>query len=611
MYLDFYGFSETPFSLSPNPRFIFYSKPHKEAFALLLYGIDRHYGFIQLTGEVGTGKTTILRTLLSQLDEEKYRTALIFNPLMTAVDLMAAINREFGIPCESGNSAELLEELNRFLLEENSAGRIVVLIIDEAQNLSPELLEQVRLISNLETDTEKLIQIILAGQPELAQMLEKQELRQINQRIALRYHLRPLDGEDTEGYIEHRLRMAGARGGALFTRWAVRWLYHYSRGTPRLINILCDRALLVAYTFDKRKITARTVALAFRDVMLKPALSFMPAIGKRGVFALIAALMVLLSCIYLSHERNSRDAVPVPMSSERPQSAIPAKPVVGKEKIHVPLTAKPIIAPEVKTAASNVVAPQTTQPTAAKSITLPTISKNTAPRAPAATIEQPPPERPPAVELFPQGPRKTAVQAFNALASLLRTAPISRLGDRSPLISQIKGEASKRGLELDRFSGGLDKLLRLNVPALLDISQQGGKENCLVALTGSSGGRISIYPPISGRSSFSKKEIDRLWSGRSYILWRNAEKIVLPLRKGDSGSSVIRLQILLQAAGTGTLEVNGVYDENTVQSVREFQSSRRINASGRVGPVTLIHLYRAVTEPSSRGHAASAKEGGA
>ena len=173
MYLDFYGFSETPFSLSPNPRFIFYSKPHKEAFALLLYGIDRHYGFIQLTGEVGTGKTTILRTLLSQLDEEKYRTALIFNPLMTAVDMMAAINREFGIPCESGNSAELLGELNRFLLQENSAGRTVVLIIDEAQNLSPELLEQVRLISNLETDTEKLIQIVLAGQPELGQLLEK------------------------------------------------------------------------------------------------------------------------------------------------------------------------------------------------------------------------------------------------------------------------------------------------------------------------------------------------------------------------------------------------------------------------------------------------------
>src|SRR6185369_8147352 len=195
MYLDFYGFSETPFSLSPNPRLIFFSKTHKEAFALLLYGINKRYGFIELTGEVGTGKTTVLRTLLGQLDDEKYRTALIFNPSLSAGDLMRAINREFGIPCQSANIAELIGELNRFLLVENSAGRTVVLIIDEAQNLAPDVLEQIRLISNLETDTAKLIQIILAGQPELGRLLEKPELRQINQRIALRYNLHPLDRE--------------------------------------------------------------------------------------------------------------------------------------------------------------------------------------------------------------------------------------------------------------------------------------------------------------------------------------------------------------------------------------------------------------------------------
>src|SRR5512137_78757 len=304
MYLDFYGFSETPFSLSPNPRFIFYSKTHKEAFATLLYGIKGHFGFVELTGEVGTGKTTVLRTLLSQLDEDKFRTALIFNPKLTAIDLMAAINREFGIPCESANITELLGELNAFLLMENCAGRTVVLIIDEAQNLSPELLEQVRLISNLETDTDKLIQIVLAGQPELGRQLERPELRQINQRIALRYHLQTLDREDSAAYIEHRLALVGGRDRALFSSWALRWLYHYSRGTPRLINILCDRALLVAYTEDRRRITARTVALAFRDVMLKPALRFVPKLDRKSALAIAAILLVIGGSLYLSRSNT-------------------------------------------------------------------------------------------------------------------------------------------------------------------------------------------------------------------------------------------------------------------------------------------------------------------
>ncbi|HEX9024380.1 MAG TPA: AAA family ATPase, partial [Geobacteraceae bacterium] len=289
MYLDFYGFSENPFSLSPNPRFIFFSKTHKEAFALLLYGINNRFGFIELSGEVGTGKTTVLRTLLSQLDEERYRTALIFNPSATAVDLMRAINHEFGIPCESDNVAELLGELNLFLLEENAAGRIVALIIDEAQNLPPALLEQIRLISNLETDTEKLIQIVLAGQPELGTLLERPELRQINQRIALRYNLHSLDREDARAYIRHRITMAGGGDRVAFTMGCFAWLYRYSRGTPRLINILCDRALLIAYTEDQRRVTARIMALAFRDVMLKPALGGLLKFRREAVQAVVAA----------------------------------------------------------------------------------------------------------------------------------------------------------------------------------------------------------------------------------------------------------------------------------------------------------------------------------
>ena len=610
MYLDFYGFSETPFSLSPNPRFIFYSKTHKEAFALLLYGINGHFGFIELTGEVGTGKTTVLRTLLSQLDEEKYRTALIFNPKLTAIDLMASINREFGIPGESANIADLLGELNDFLLRENCAGRTVVLIIDEAQNLSPELLEQVRLISNLETDTDKLIQIVLAGQPELGRLLERPELRQINQRIALRYHLHPLDREDSAAYIDHRLALAGGRERASFSGWALRWLYHYSRGTPRLINILCDRALLVAYTEDRHKITARTMALAFKDVMLKPALRFFPLLGKGAAIPIAAVLFAVGGYLYLTHGKAPADTAPEIIRVEKQPTAAAANHVAKENSL--PLAPLPRMAPQL--VAKPAPAP-VAKPSAPSSIpAVPAPIKN-------AEIK-PLPHSPPVIgdqyslpdfrqalvsELSLRSETKTAVQAFNALTSLWQVAPVSRLNERTPLIKQLKSEAAKRDLELDNFNGKMDELLRIDTPALLEISRKGAKGPLLVALTGSSGGRVRVHPPLLGRSAFSKAELASLWSGRAYILWRNGENIGLPMSQGAAGNDVIRVQILLQAAGAGSLEVNGLYDENTAKAVKEFQKSKKISVTGKLGPLTLIRLYRAVLGQSSPGLAARAK----
>ena len=266
MYCEFYGFREKPFNITPNPRFIFLSKNHREAFAHLLYGIDNHAGFIELTGEVGTGKTTVLRTLFEQLDERGVRTALIFNPCLSAQDLMRSINREFGIPWEGLNSSELLDHLNRFLLAENGAGRTVVLVIDEAQNLEPQVLEQVRLISNLETKTDKLIQIVLAGQPELKKLLGRTELRQLAQRITVSYHLTPLDFEDSKAYIEHRLEVAGDWRAAVFTPQALRRVFRRSGGTPRLINIVCDRALLFGYVAESREISGRMVKAAIAEI---------------------------------------------------------------------------------------------------------------------------------------------------------------------------------------------------------------------------------------------------------------------------------------------------------------------------------------------------------
>jgi general secretion pathway protein A len=581
MYLDYFGFSETPFSLTPNPRFIFFSKTHKEAFALLLYGINKRFGFTLLLGEVGTGKTTVLRTLLGQLHEERHRTALIFNPSLSAVDLMRTINREFGLPCQSGNIAELLGELNGFLLQENAEGRTVVLIVDEAQNLAPDVLEQLRLISNLETDANKLIQIILAGQPELGRLLEMPQLRQLNQRIALRYDLSPLDREDCLAYIGHRLGLAGGSGKVSFTPAAGGRLHRYSGGTPRLINILCDRALLIGYTGDRRKMTARTIDLAYRDVMLKPAHPSTPHFWKWAAASVVAALLTAGGYGYLTR-------VPPPTMAK-------------------PATAKVVSQAEVKKPAVAAPAAAAVQPaltTVRPALTTVQLAATTGqPAAPAV-------KEPPRDGLAARQEMESAVRAFNALASFWRVAPVGQLSERTPPLQQIPSVAKKRGLELAHFYGNLDDLLHLDFPALLPLSAKEKKGRVLVALLGNSNGMLQIHPALMGRSSYSKAEIVHLWSGHAYFLWRNGKGIPCPLTRGAEGEGVTRLQTLLQTAGFSEVQVSGFFDELTEKALRDFQVSRKISTTGKVGPITLIQLYKAGTGDSFPSLATAGKGGG-
>lgn len=264
MYNPFYGFAEAPFSLTPDPRFLFFSDRHREAFNHVLFGIQERKGFIQLTGEVGAGKTTVCRAILKNLGET-YRTALILNPSLTSGQLLRTILAELGLPAR-GDKVESLEVLNQFLLEEAAAGRDVVLFIDEAQDLADEVLEQVRLLSNLETDQRKLLQIVLVGQPELRDKLDTEGLRQLRQRITVRFHLTPLSRAETRRYIEHRLRIAGANGRPTFSDWAIRKIQRYSRGVPRLINAVCDKALLYGYVNGTDQLTARAVRLSIREL---------------------------------------------------------------------------------------------------------------------------------------------------------------------------------------------------------------------------------------------------------------------------------------------------------------------------------------------------------
>ncbi len=265
MYNEFYGFREAPFNITPDPRFLFFSDKHREAFNHVLFGIRERKGFIQITGEVGAGKTTVCRAILSELGPT-YRTALVLNPMVTATQLMRTVLIELGLPARRVDRTAYIELLNKYLLEQAATGHDVVLLIDEAQDLEPELLEQVRLLSNLETDQRKLLQIVLIGQPELREKLNQKSLRQLRQRITVRYHLSPLDRFETERYITHRLRVAGADGRPQFSSWAIRRVHRYSGGVPRLINAVCDKALLYGYVNGTYALDARAIGQAIREL---------------------------------------------------------------------------------------------------------------------------------------------------------------------------------------------------------------------------------------------------------------------------------------------------------------------------------------------------------
>lgn len=286
MYTDFFGLNEKPFSITPDPRYLYMTRRHADALAHLIYGIKESGGFVQLTGEVGTGKTTLIRSLLEQLPE-KVRIAVILNPNLNSLEFLRAICQELHIlvPPDPSKS-DLIGALNRFLLRAHSEGTRVVLIVDEAQTLDVEVLEQVRLLTNLETTRQKLLQIILIGQPELRDVLERSDMRQLAQRVTGRYHLEPLDHSETAAYVKHRMQVAGAHG-EVFTASAIRQLYRRSSGVPRLINVVADRALLAAYSTDSPKIDGRLVRRAAAEVFGQPK-------RRWASFATMIAVLVVL-----------------------------------------------------------------------------------------------------------------------------------------------------------------------------------------------------------------------------------------------------------------------------------------------------------------------------
>lgn len=536
MYTKYFGFNEKPFTLTPNPRFIYLSKNHKESFAHLLYGINNHYGFIELIGEVGTGKTTVLRTLLGQLGDEHYRSALIFNPCLSGVELLRSINQEFCLSSKSEFTNELLADLNKFLLDENSRGTTVVLVIDEAQNLRPEVLEQLRLISNLETENDKLIQIILAGQPELEELLGRPELRQLNQRIAVRYRLKPMSMNETRDYIRRRMEVAGETGGVSFSAYAIRWIYLYTSGVPRMINILCDRALLVAYGDEKRQITSGTVTRAIREILNVPQRRNL----KLVLFAVVAvALIIMVSMV----------------------SALwkPWKSGVNSGKL-------PVISNSAAILSSNKAASELSKASpGAVSDSVRSLS----------TLDQ----------------DAAHLQAINAILLRWNVSAIKSYEGHLSLPEKATELFSSRNLRLTKIKGTLSQVINANFPFLLETHIAGSQGNYCLSITSASAEAAKIAPALAERSSIQLTELEKLASGTYYLIWNNFLQIPDNISVGNRKFEIRALQQLLKFAGAYSGPIDGIFGMASLEAIRSFQKQNLIPSDDSVGELTVAYLY--------------------
>jgi general secretion pathway protein A len=558
MYLSFFGLLEKPFAITPDPRYLYLSARHAEALAHLLYGINEAGGFVQLTGEVGTGKTTIIRSLLAQTPKNA-EIALILNPRMTAPEFLLTICEELGIgvpDAATDSRKDLVDILNHYLLRAHSDGRRIVLVVDEAQNLAPDVLEQVRLLTNLETNTQKLLQIILIGQPELRDLLARNELRQLAQRVTGRYHLHPLSAEETAAYVRHRLRVAGATSD-IFSSFALSELYHLSGGVPRVINVVADRALLGAYTQDRHRVTSGLVRHAAAEVFGRRfAPRWLPWLGS------VAAALVLAATVWgmwpLTSWRLDRQA-PVTTAS------------VSKEA----------------TPHREVVKPQAVQ----------------ASPAPAVVRASPPVSAPSLQTLLTQHNDVTGTDdAFLRLFGLWGAHYVA--GNTDPC-----SQAAQQGMECLVQRGSFGQLRVYNRPAILMLNDDAGSKHQVV-LAGLDDEHARI--DIAGQThEVGIGELSRYWFGDFVMLWRPGTQTVKPLSVGMRGDEVRWLRESLQRLQgvTAGQPVSDVFDTELSHLVMDFQRQHRLAVDGIAGIQTQIVLASAVAAPDSPLLSATATHG--
>jgi len=562
MYEKHFGLTERPFSIAPDPRFLYMSRQHREALAHLLYGVGEGGGFVQLTGEVGTGKTTVCRCLLEQLPEH-VDIALVLNPRVTALELLGSLCDELKIHYARDTTSikALIDVLNAYLLDSHARGRRTVLLIDEAQNLGTEALEQVRLLTNLETTREKLLQIILVGQPELRELLAREDLRQLSQRITARYHLEPISREETAAYIRHRLQVCGA-SATLFNDTAVELIHKLSAGVPRLINVLSDRAMLGAFVEGKRMVDAPIVQRAAREVLPEEGLD-VPVQGKWRWLAFSAAVVLAALLGYFLAV-----TVPLPEPARLAMHTVEEAPTATQP---LPAPAEPAGPPPQPLATVAGEAPAETQ---ASPMSVAAVEPSGGGEPAADSLQ---------LALAQAGP-DAAAKAWKALYRLW--------GVRASVINdeQACAQAPAAGLRCLQGGGSWTVLTNFDRPALLLlVAPEGRRVPVLVREVIGSEVRIQagdrqLQVPIS--------ELENRWFGEYRLLWKTPPGGYAALRPGDRNDAVKWLRDRL-ARATGLTSIAPdprYYDAGLRQLVESFQRDRELSADGVAGARTLINL---------------------
>ncbi|MGB6011601.1 MAG: AAA family ATPase [Desulfobacterales bacterium] len=610
MYENFFGFKERPFKLVPNPAYLFLSKSHEEVLAHLTYAVIQGDGFMEITGEVGTGKTTLCRAFLENLDNNT-KAAYIFNPNLNSVQLLKTINDEFGIKSDADNTKDLIDTLNSFLIMQKTQGKNTILLIDEAQNLTKEVLEQLRLLSNLETARHKLLHIILVGQPELKKKLNSFELRQLGQRISLSCRIIPLNYKEVIEYIEHRIHIASQKPGVKFSRAAYRSIYKYSRGVPRLINIVCDRALLTAFGLDQQTIKGKTIKASIRELTARGEFE-KNNLKKRTIIILFFSIFCLTSLMLIidlprffnvntsinSPEIKTPDVSRSdginPSVSDTPatDSEITRAPAVTALKSDPETIVKPVVKPATESSVETAVKPAT------KSSVEPAVKPAT--KSSVETVVKPVTES----VVKPGGNLENFLDKMDRFSSRhMAVKAALDLWDTEPEIKPsldgiddvhdlFRTAAEKNGLSMRRIVGSLNSVKKLNLPVVLTFYPSKKVSPVYLALTKVDPGKITLR---GGKEDISldltAAELEAHWSGVAYIPWKNFLSLKGTIPLDSPNESIITLKMLLRDIGFKDVEISPSYDDKTQQAVKKIQRKYGLHVDGAVGSTTKIALY--------------------
>ena len=618
MYNTFFGFREKPFNLVPNPDYLFLSKSHEIALAHLTYAMDQGEGFVVITGEVGTGKTTLCRKFLEGLNDQS-ESAYIFNPRLKSEQLLGAICHEFGIATKETNTKAFLDLLNDYLIKKNAEHHKVVLMIDEAQGLSTENLELVRMLSNLETTRSKLLQIVLVGQPELEDKLESHELRQLAQRISLSYRLAPLSAKDSQAYIQHRLWISAQRQTDLFTTDAFRLAFRFSRGIPRLINIVCDRALLIAYSHNRPKVTKRVMRTAIMEIISRGKTNTgykrWPLILGVGacLLALVLVAAVLITWTDFRIKLNFGQSKPASSEVEAPATSIAKTfkiPDADKSKTiatdaHTDASQASMAAdipgnngvrlkPEYLQGGQQ---PKASSIAASESVSIsvpPSSTDHPAPVPDAGIPAQPGQTLLGELinRLEPGSSRKNATSLLLSIWQQPRPN-VDIIPEEIDDASFFKIAARQYGLRNYAVKDNWALIRQLDLPAIVGLKKDVSGHPVYLTLVGWHEQSLNFEDSQNGAVVQFDFEIVRPYlEGPVYVFWKNVFGYEMIISYGADSKAISAVKTLLQQIGYNQIAASSEFDTSTRAAVLDFQGRHNLSVDGLVGTLTKIMLLQ-------------------